>query len=112
MTSQDKIAFAAFISLAMSRLPEMDGIVFIDAKRSQDIIANYARTIERLILIDCFLEAKQVVRLEGPEAFASVANEIGQMALREKLSGPEMGALLDEMEQYIDADAWDSLMLP
>ena len=71
LTEPDKVNFAAFVALAMSSLPELEGVVFIDEIRVEGIIEGYAKSIERLYLRDCLPEAKLVVKFEGQSVLAA-----------------------------------------
>ena len=110
LSDADKINFVAFISLALSRLPEMKDVVFIDKVRSESIVKAYAESIERLILDDCEEKSVLLVKFEGPAALFSSSSIIGQMALREKMGDPAVVEIFDEMDKYASEEEWNKLL--
>lgn len=110
LVDADKSNFAAFISLSVSRLPEMKDVIFIDKIRADSIVKSYVETLERLYLIDCHEQSKLVVKWEGAQTLFAASHIVGEMAMREKLAAPEVAQLFDEMDKYSSSTEWEKLL--
>lgn len=109
-TGKDRKNLARWFFAAMTVHPEIRDL----AGASPDVADQTSRTmaalVTRLLTENCLAEAKGVIRSEGQQGIGKGFEVLGQLAMMELLSNPDVVASISKFERYIDQEKMRSTL--
>lgn len=108
-STEDQSVLIQWIFAAITLNPSIKPLSSITAEQRDALNKKTAVLFERLIFTDCHNEAVQAVKAEGPTAFETAFQTLGQVAAQGMMSNPAVSGGLSDLAKYMDRSKWDAL---
>lgn len=99
---EERAAIMKWMFAAMSLHPDVASMAKIDTASRNSINSSVGALFQRLLVDSCRAETKQAVRFEGALAIQTAFSVLGQVAMQELMTNPNVSAGLVELEKYVD----------
>ena len=100
--TEERAAIMKWMFAAMSLHPDVASMAKIDAASRSSINSTVGALFQRLLVDSCRAETKQAVKYEGALAIQTAFSVLGQVAMQELMTNPNVSAGLGELEKYLD----------
>jgi len=107
-TGKDRKELARWIFVAMSSHPELHKFINITAQERDEENKKLAAMVTKLMTESCRAQTKIVLEKDGQEGFKSAFAVIGQLAMQELMSNPEVSSSFTEYAKYLDKSKFNS----
>jgi len=101
-SSRDRKDLARWFVIAMSAHPEIKTMLTIGAQAHEDADRKTANLFMRLITVDCPTEMRAAMQADGQLAFKVAFGKLGEVAVQELMTDPDVRASMGGVEKYID----------
>lgn len=102
VTKQEKAGLARWFVASLARHPAMSGITSVSAEKKDELDKAVGQMNNRILAVACAKELKDVVRMEGVAGAKTSFVYLGQLAMQEVMTNPEVVAGMSSTEKYID----------
>ena len=109
MLIADRSAFVVWIYSAMSIHPAVSGYSKLTDTQRNALSKTAAELLQRLMTEDCRAETIAALKYEGSSAIEGSFNTLGQVAMRDLISNPEVAKSFEKLGSYIDAAKFEAL---
>lgn len=109
-TGKERKELATWIFVAMAAHPELKDlskITEIDRERTNQALGG---TVTRLLAQSCLEQTRSALKIDGREAVKSAFALLGQLAMQELMSNPDVGVAFAGFERYVDRKKLEALM--
>jgi hypothetical protein len=103
-TSSDKLTLVKWIFTAISLHPGVKAIASVSAKQLDNANKEAADIFVKLVTQTCKDQTVKAIKYEGQIAIQSSFGVLGQVAMMELLSNPEVAAGMAGLQKYMDAE--------
>jgi hypothetical protein len=90
VTKQEKADLARWFVASLARHPAMSGITSVSAEKKDELDKAVGRMNNRILAVACAKELKDVVRMEGVAGAKTNFVYLGQLAMQEVMTNPEV----------------------
>lgn len=108
-TGEDNVAMVRWIITAFLSNPDVADIAHVDPAVREAADRGFAKTVERLMLVDCHDDAVTAMRAEGSQALEGGFNTLGQRAGQQALLYPGGSAVIGKFADYFTDPRWEEL---
>lgn len=108
-TGRDRKDLARWIFLAMSAHPEIRNISNVSQAQRDEINRGMGNIITKLLTERCPSQARIAMEREGSGALQTAFGVVGQLAMQELMSNPEVTASVGEYVKYIDQNKMNAV---
>lgn len=98
----DRAAIMKWLFAAMALHPDVAAMSVIDAAARESINRDVGTLFQRLLVESCRAESSLAIKYEGALAMQSAFGVLGQVAMQELMSNPQVNAGLGELEKFVD----------
>jgi len=109
-TGKDRLILVKWIFVAMSAHPDVRTMSKVTPAERDQYNADAARTMERLVMVDCRDQAADAVRHNGEGAVGKSFEGLGQIAMVDLMSNPDVEAVMSGMASHTDREKWAAFM--
>jgi len=109
-TTAEKNTLVKWMFAAVALHPEVKGIASISDAQRDELSKATGKLFERLVLESCKAEVVDAVKYEGPAAFQSSFQVLGQVASVGMFSDPAVSSFMSDFAKYIDMKKVQSLL--
>ena len=110
-TSRDRKDLARWMFVALAAHPEIQAMSKVSAADRENAIHAAADIFSRLLTVDCLDETRAAIRTGGPGALQASGNQLGQVAMQELMSDPNVSGSVAGIVRYIDPVRIATLMM-
>ena len=103
-TSSDKLTLVKWIFTAISLHPAVKSIATVSAKQIDNSNKEAADIFVKLVTETCKDQTVKAIKYEGEIAIQTSFGVLGQVAMMELLSNPEVAAGMAGLQKYMDAE--------
>lgn len=107
---KDRTDLARWIFISMSAHPEMSKLTTITPAIRTDADKGMAQLVTRLLLQNCAEQTRAVMQAEGGQGMLSAFRSLGEVAMMELMSNPEVSATISGYTQFLDKEKFDALL--
>ena len=107
---KDRTDLARWIFISMSAHPEMNKLTTITPAIRTDADKGMAQLVTRLLLQNCGEQTRAVMQAEGGQGMLSAFRSLGEVAMMELMSNPEVSATISGYTQFLDKEKFDALL--
>ncbi|WP_043114027.1 hypothetical protein [Solimonas soli] len=111
-TSDDKTALVKWIFAVSALHPAVAPMVRITEQERDALSRNGASLFQRLMTETCRTQTQQALKYEGPSTIEHSFGVLGQVAMRELFSDPNVVKGLAEAGKYFDRSKLEALSKP
>jgi hypothetical protein len=111
-SGRDRKQFARWMFVAMSEHPEMHDIASLTKNTKDSVSQEVGKMVTRLLTENCTDQAKAAIQNEGGASFQGAFGVLGQLAMQELLSAPEVNAAMSSFESHIDREKVQKALSP
>jgi hypothetical protein len=102
-SGKDRKELARWVFLAMAAHPEIQQFASPSAAAAQAAAhKTMAETVTRLLTVSCVGETRTAFKQGGSNAIQVAFQTLGQLAMQELMSNPNVGATMGAFERHID----------
>ena len=109
-TQDDRTSLVKWIFSAVSQHPAVKPF----ATFSKDQIENANRTtadlFTKLLTVSCKEQAQKAIQYEGEAALGPSFKTLGEVAMRDILTNPEVAAAMSSIDKYFDKEKFESTL--
>ncbi len=109
-TEADKQAVNQWMFAAMTANPVLKSYSSLSDAQRIEFSTSFARTMQRLVQVDCEKQASAAVKDEGMGVVEIAMNGLSAVAGRELLTSPESMKSMQAFAPFIDKPQWDILI--
>ena len=109
-TGKERKEMAIWVFMAMASHPELKGLSKISETDREKTYQALGGTVNKLLAQSCVEQTRSALKLDGMEAIKSAFGLLGQLAMQELMSNPEVGASFAGFERYVDRKKIEALM--
>ncbi len=103
-TADERNALVRWMFATASGYPAVRDIAAVSPAKIDDANKAMGRLVTRLVAESCHDSAELALKVEGPVAFQTAFQMLGQVAGRDLFTDPSVQANMQAMQQYIDKD--------
>ena len=103
-TPSDKLALVKWIFTAISLHPSVKSIASVSTEQIDNANKETADIFVKLVTQTCKDQTVKAIKYEGQIAIQSSFGVLGQVAMMELISNPEVAAGMAGLEKYMDAE--------
>jgi hypothetical protein len=107
-TGKDRKDMAKWMFMAISVHPEIHSFSNIPEKKRDEINMAMGALITKLLTESCPAQAKEAVEKGGSDALKTAFGVVGQLAMQELMSNPEVNSSISGFVKYVDKNKMDS----
>lgn len=111
-SGKDRKDLARWIFLAMAAHPDLRDLTAADDRLRTDSNKGMASLVTRLLTVDCVVQARTAVQSEGGAGMSSAFKSLGELAMRELMSNPNVTAAVMGYTPFIDRKKFEAAMTP
>lgn len=111
-TGKDRKELVRWTLIAMSAHPEMKGLATVDEATRKQADQQLAALMTRLLVDSCPEQARAAVAKGGPQDMMSSFRALGEVAMMELISNPEVMASFGSYTQYLDKKKFEAVLAP
>ena len=104
-SGRDRKDLARWVILAMAVHPETRPMFSITPEARDGADRVVGRLFQRLVTVDCAEQMRAATHANGELAIKSAFSNLGQVAVQELMSDPQVQASMSGFTKYIDRDA-------
>ena len=108
-TGKERKDLARWVYAGMSIHPEIQELSNVTNVNREDLDKSIATMFTKLITENCPAQAKLAVDQDGLTGFQTALGTIGQLAMQELLSNPDVNASFTNFTKYIDQNKINSV---
>lgn len=108
-SGKDRKDLARWIFLAMSVHPEIRSLSSATVATRTDADKTMAALVTRLLTVNCGKQTKEVSALEGNAGLFTAFKSLGEVAMRELMSSPDVTASVGGYAKYLDQKQLESV---
>lgn len=108
-SADDQKAFILWMYGAMSRHPAVRSYANFSEPQLDATMKQAAQLMQRLLTVDCRKETIEAIKYEGGGAMETAFGALGQAAMRQLISAPEVAKGLEQLGEYIDKAEFEKL---
>lgn len=101
-TGKDRKELARWIFVAMSAHPEMRDLSNTTHDAKEHAFQSVGNLFTRLLSVNCAAQARAAIKSEGSTSFQGAFGSLGQLAMQELMSNPDVNASISGFERYVD----------
>ncbi|WP_114417926.1 hypothetical protein [Marinospirillum perlucidum] len=101
-TAAEKREFVRWIYAAMSKHPEVSALANISDAEAVGLNQSAGRMLTELMTERCRQETSQAVQYEGNLAIETSFGVLGQVAMQELMTDPDVNAYFESLSNYVD----------
>ena len=101
-TGKDRKELARWIFVAMAAHPEIKDLSTASAATRDAADQGMGRLVTALLAERCAAQTREVVAQEGSPGMLSAFRTLGELAMKELMSNPDVGRSLSGYERYLD----------
>jgi hypothetical protein len=109
-TGKDRKDLARWIFLAMSVHPEIRSLSSATEVIRDEADRKMANLVTRLLTVNCETQTKEAVASEGNTGVFSAFKSLGEVAMRELMTNPDVTASIIGYAKYIDQKKLESVL--
>ncbi len=109
-SGKDRKDLARWIFLAMSVHPEIRGLSSATVATRTEADKTMAALVTRLLTVNCEKQTKDVSALEGNAGMFTAFKSLGEVAMRELMSNPDVTASVGGYAKYLDQKKLESVL--
>lgn len=106
----DKSTLTQFIFAAMSDDPTVKDMSSVVPAQRTALVTKYVEIVQRLMFVDCRREATDALKYEGRGVIEQSFSLLGQVAMRQLMSGPGFQRVTKDVAAHMDKDRWLALL--
>ena len=110
-TGKERKALARWVFLAMSTHPEIRALSNATDADRETAHKEMADLVTRLLTVQCLKEVQLVVETEGTEGITQSFKVLGEVAVRELTTAPEVASAMTGYVQYLNREAFQKALL-
>jgi hypothetical protein len=103
-TGRDRKDLAKWMFVAMGAHPEMRAIASLPPSAAEDASRAFGRMFTKLVTETCPKEARAAVSAVGSSAIQAAFTVLGQLAMQELMTDPDVAAGMSLVDKYIDSE--------
>lgn len=107
---KDRTDLARWIFISMAAHPEMSKLTTITSAIRTEADKGMAQLVTRLLLQNCGEQTRAVMQAEGGQGMLSAFRSLGEVAMMELMSNPEVSATISGYTQFLDKEKFDALL--
>lgn len=111
-TGRDRKLLGKWIFLALAKHPEISGFSKATATDDEQVSRELAALFMRLVTEDCVEEMKVLARIGGQEAMKMPFQHLGQIAMQELMTNPDVAGNIAAFEKFVDGDKLNAVFAP
>ena len=101
-TGRDRKELARWVFVAMAAHPEIQDLAGQTGKAREDTSRYVGGLVTRLLTESCTQEARTAFQSEGSAAFKVAFGSLGQLAMQELMTNPQVSSSFSNIEKYVD----------
>ncbi|MBL8019002.1 MAG: hypothetical protein JNM27_05015 [Leptospirales bacterium] len=109
-SATDRKELAKWVFVALSTHPEIRPLSNIPESKRDEFDRHLADLSTRLITENCKAEAREALRQEGVKAFETAFGLLGEVAMEELMSHPDVSASVSRYTKYLDKSKFEALV--
>lgn len=108
----DKRLVVTWVFAVIALHPDVQNMMTVSPEERDDANKRIANLFETLLTKTCRTEATEAIKYEGNEAIGKSFEVLGQIAMRELLTNPQVNAGLAGFAKYIDTQRIEEVLKP
>lgn len=104
VTPDDRRDLVRWIFSAIAAHPDLDGLTRVDAAQREQAEVAAAAVFERLLAQDCPAQSRKAILQDGMEGYGAAFKTLGELAMGDVVTRPEVQARLEGLGQRIDVE--------
>lgn len=109
-TGKDRKDLSRWIYIAMSAHPDMKPFATVGDPARDQADQTMAKLVTSLLTERCKAEAREAVQQEGSAAMIASFSKLGEVAMQELMTNPDVTRSIGSYERYIDRAKLDAAM--
>lgn len=109
-TGKDRREMARWIFLAMAAHPDLRTLVPAADGPREASQKTFAQMVSRLMTENCTAEVKAAVKTDGSMAFKKAFGQLGQLAMMELMSNPDVASAISGFERHVDKEKLEAVI--
>lgn len=109
-TGKDRKDLARWIFVAMSAHPDIKPLSNVPDATRTEADAGVAQLLTQLLTERCRAQAREAVQQEGSAGIVTAFQKLGELAMKELMSNPNVGAAMSGFERHIDRAKLDAAL--
>ena len=101
-TATDKTAVLQWTFVALASHPDLKSFSNVTEAQKTQLDQNLATVLQRILVEQCAMQTKAVIKAEGIQAVGNSFQELGRISGEEILKNPEVRAQLKGVIRYVD----------
>ncbi|AOA59523.1 hypothetical protein BFG52_14985 [Acinetobacter larvae] len=101
-TASDKTIVLQWTFAALSAHPDLKSFSAVTPEQKTQLDQKLAQVLQRIVVDQCAVQAKAVIKAEGIQAVADSFQQLGQITGQEIIGTPEVKQQLNGVVRYID----------
>lgn len=111
-TGKERKELARWVFLGMSVHPEIRDLAAAPSGAAEQASQYVGKLITRLIVENCPREIGNLVKQAGPQSLQVAFQFLGQVAMQELMTDPNVSKVLSGFERYIDREKVTAVVQP
>lgn len=111
-SAEDKTDLVKWMFIAMSQHPSVSGLSTVKPGDVEEANKKTAELFMRLLTDTCLQKAKEAVRIEGTGAIQASFTVLGQVAVANLFSDPDVAKAMASIQKYTDKTKLQELAPP
>jgi hypothetical protein len=111
-SGKDRKDLARWIFLAISVHPEIRSFSSASATTHDEADKTMAALVTRLLTVNCEQQTKDAAKQEGNTGIFTAFKSLGELAVRELTSDPDVAASIGGYVKYLDKNKLNSVFAP
>lgn len=107
-TGRDRKEMARWVFVGMASHPEIKMLSNVTQAKRDELDKSMATLVTRLMTENCRVQARSAMERDGGEAFKVAFGVVGQLAMQELMSNPNVNASFSDFAKYIDKEKVNS----
>lgn len=107
-TGKDRKDMARWVFVGMAAHPEIRNLSNVTEANRDELDKSMAALFTRLVTEQCAPQAKLAMEKDGSAAFQAAFGIIGQLAMQELMSNPNVNASFTKFSKYVDQNKMNS----
>lgn len=107
-TGKDRKEMARWVFVGMASHPEIKMLSNVTQAKRDELDKSMATLVTRLMTENCLVQARSAMEKDGGEAFKVAFGVVGQLAMQELMSNPNVNASFSDFAKYIDKEKVNS----
>jgi hypothetical protein len=109
-TGKERKALARWVFLGMSAHPEMRSLSLATDNDRSAAQREMSDLVTRLVTIQCAQQVKAAVKSDGTDGMVQSFKVLGELAMRELMTDPDVAAAMKGYVQYLDREKFEKAL--